>query len=313
MGWVCLGEAEKIRQAKVKLPILILNYLDQGSIFDALRLKATINAMDEKVLREVDKQAIKMGIVASVQVKFDTGMHRAGCLPEEGIKLIRQIEKYKNIRLQGIFTHLATADEKDLSYTNNQLAIFETIIKALKQLKIFPPLIHAANSAAILRLPHAYYSLVRPGIMTYGLSPSADFSLSFKLKPVLSLKTVIVQIREINKGEAVGYGRQFIAKTKTKIGLLPVGYGDGLRRGPLNFGFVLIQGRKAAILGRVSMDQTSIDLTYIPKAQIGDEVVLIGKQSGESVSADNVAKTIGTINYEVVTALLDRIYRRYLD
>jgi len=149
--------------------------------------------------------------------------------------------------------------------------------------------------------------------MTYGLSPSADFSLSFKLKPVLSLKTVIVQIREINKGEAVGYGRQFIAKTKTKIGLLPVGYGDGFRRGPRNFGFVLIQGRKAAILGRVSMDQTSIDLTYIPKAQIGDEVVLIGKQSGESVSADNVAKTIGTINYEVVTALLDRIYRRYLD
>lgn len=313
LGCVCLAEVEKIRQAKVRLPILILNYLNPGSISAALKLKATINVMDKDVLQEVDRKARKLGIVAFIHVKFDTGMHRAGCLPEEGIDLIRKIENFRNVRLRGVFTHLATADEKDLSHTNNQLAIFERIIKSLLQLKIHPPLIHAANSAVTLRLPHAYYSMVRPGIITYGLAPSADFTLPFKPKTVLSLKTVIVQIREIDKGEAVGYGRQFIASKKTRVGLLPVGYGDGFRRGPCNFGFVLVNGQKSTILGRVSMDQTSIDLSRIPKAQIGDEVVLIGKQGTESVSVDDVAKTIGTINYEVVTALLERVYRRYLD
>lgn len=312
LGCVCLAELERIRLAKVKLPVLILNYLDPGGITEALELKATINVMDEDVLQAVDRLSKKSGIVTPVHVKFDTGMHRAGCLPESGIKLIKKIEKYRNVKLEGIFTHLATSDEKDLKYTLDQLALFERIIKKLSEYGIKPPLIHTANSAASLRLPQSHYSIVRPGIITYGLPPSHDFQLPFTPKAVLSLKTIVVQIREVCKGEAVGYGRQFVASKKTRIGLLPVGYGDGFRRGPKNPGFVLVNGKKVPILGRVSMDQISIDLTYV-RARLGDEAVLIGEQESQSITVDDVARNIKTINYEVVTGIMDRVYRRYFN
>lgn len=312
LGVVCLGEAEKIRLAGIKLPVLILNYLDPDGLKTALELNLTINVMDKAVLQKLDVLARKMGKKAAIHVKIDSGMHRAGITPDKTIPFISQVENYKNIYLEGIFTHLATADEKNLEYTYQQLSVFENIIKKLQDKNINPPLIHAANSAATLRLKNAHYKMVRPGIILYGLPPSEEFRLPFNPDPVLTLKTIIIQIREIQKGEAVGYGRKFIAGKTTRVGLLPVGYADGFRRAPQNWQYVLVHGKKAPLLGRVSMDQSSIDVTNIPDVKVGDEVVLIGKQGNINLTSQIVGSNIGTINYEVITSISERVERIYI-
>lgn len=311
IGIVCLYEAEELREAGIKLPILILNYIDPKQAEKAIDLGCTLNIMDEEVLKAVDKYARKKGKRVKIHVKIDSGMHRAGMVPEDALKFIPKIENYKNIVLEGIFTHLATSDEKDLNLTRKQLSIFRKLLKSLKVKGIRPPLIHAANSGATLRLPKSYFDMVRPGIISYGLVPSCDFTLPFKPKPILSWKTIIAQIRDIGKGETVGYGRTFKASKKTLVGLIPVGYGDGLRRALSNRWHVLVKGQKAPILGRISMDQTSIDVTQIPRIKVGDEVVIIGKQGKEKITADKMAAKQGTINYEVVTSLAARVSRIY--
>ncbi len=313
LGVVCLYEGRLVKDAGVRLPTLVLNYIDAEGAKGALDSDLTLNVMDEEVLRTLDKYARKKGKRAKIHVKVDSGMHRAGLLPDDALKFIPKIENYKNVFLEGIFTHFATSDEKDLSNTFEQLKVFNKCLNILHDKKINPPIIHAANSGATLRIPDSYFNMVRPGIISYGLPPSGDFKLPFNPRPVLQLKSKIVQIRRIGRGETVGYGRAYKADRETLVGLIPIGYGDGYRRGPVNSGFVLIKNSKAKILGRVSMDQTSIDLTEIPKAKIGDEVIIISKIEGSGVSASEIAQRWGTINYEVVSSLASRVSRVYLE
>lgn len=308
LGVACMYEAQELRQAGVKLPILILGYTDPKSVKEAFGLNITLNVMDELVLKELDKQARKKAVKAKIHLKIDTGMHRLGLLPEEALKFISVLESYQNIELEGIFTHFASADEKDLSFTKEQLKTFQNFINKLPSR---PSLIHAANSAATLRFPSSYFSMVRTGKILYGPLPAGSFEIPFISKPILSLKTQVVQIRFISKGETVGYGRTFKAKKDTLVAAIPVGYADGFRRAPKNFGYVLIGGQKAPLLGRVSMDQSSINITNIPEVKVGDEVVIIGKQGKEEITVEEVAKRLGTINYEVVTALSNRVTRIY--
>lgn len=310
MGVVCLYEGRLLREAGVKTPILILNYIDPAGVRQALNLGLTVNVMDEEVLQSLNTYARKTGRKAKIHIKIDSGMHRAGILPEEAVKFIPKVENYKNILLEGIFTHFATSDEKDLGFTREQLGRFNKVIKSIKLPENI--IIHAANSGATLRLKESYFNMVRPGVITYGLAPSNDFRIPFRRKPILSLKTRIVQIRRIGKGETVGYGRKFTAEKETVVGLLPVGYGDGYRRGPNNSGIVLISGKEAKILGRVSMDQTSIDLTGHQKAKAGDEVILISNDLESNVCAEKIAERWGTINYEVTTSLAGRVSRVYI-
>ncbi len=313
LGVVCLYEGRLVRDAGVKLPILVLNYIDAEGAKGAMELDLTLNVMDEEVLRTLDKYARKKGKRAKIHVKVDSGMHRAGLMMGDAITFIPKIENYKNVFLEGIFTHFATSDEKDLSNTIEQLIVFKKCLNILHDKKINPPIIHAANSGATLRMPESYFNMVWPGIISYGLPPSSDFKLPFIPRPILQLKSKIVQIRRIGRGETVGYGRTYKAERETLVGLIPIGYGDGYRRGPVNSGFVLVKNRKAKILGRVSMDQTSIDLTEIPKTKIGDEVLIISKIEGSGVSASEIAQRWGTINYEVVSSLASRVSRIYLN
>ena len=210
-----------------------------------------------------------------------------------------------------MFTHFATSDEKNLSFTYSQLKTFNTLLSALAKNGVRVPIVHAANSAATLRVPSAHYDLVRPGVILYGLAPSGDFPLPFIPKPVMALKTKIVQLRQIAKGETVGYGRTFTAVKPTRVASLTVGYADGFRRAPNNWGSVLVNGQFAPLIGRVSMDQSSIDVTAIRAARVGDEVVLIGIQGKHLLTAELVAKTLGTINYEVTSAIASRVSRVY--
>lgn len=312
-GVVCLYEAKVLRENSISKPILILNYTDPDAVAYTVDHNITLNVMDEQVLKVVDRYARKKKKIVRVHVKIDSGMHRLGLAPEQALRFVPKIEQYKNIALEGIFTHFATSDEKNLDFAYTQLTQFQKVLGQLVQKGIRPPLIHAANSAATMRIPQSHFDMVRPGIASYGLSPSSDFRLPLKLKPVLSLKTKIVQIRKITKGESVGYGRGFIATRDTLVASLPIGYADGFRRAPANFGSVMVKGLKVPILGRVSMDQSSVDVTGVPNILVGDEVVIIGKQGNTEISAESVARQIGTINYEVVAALAERVFRIYIN
>lgn len=316
LGVVCLYEARELRRANIKTPILILNYTDPKSVREALKLKLTLTVMDKVVLKTIDIEARKLSQKAKIHIKADTGMHRGGAMPEEALKLVKSAENYKNVYLEGIFTHFATSDEKDLSFAEKQLEVFNKLLRPClptdRSLKKRPPLIHAANSAATLRLPSAYFDMVRPGIIMYGLPPSHDFKLPFAPRPVMSLKAVIAQIKRLKTGETVGYGRTWKAKRETLMALLPIGYADGYSRALSNCWHVLINGKKASIIGRISMDQTVADITGIPKVKAGDQAVIMGKQGKEEITATDIAKQIGTINYEVVAKIASRVSRIYL-
>lgn len=212
IGIVCLFEARLLREAGIKIPILIMNYSDPDTFQKAMNLDISLNIMDEQSLKFLDKIARSQKKVAKVHVKVDTGMHRLGLSPEEAFKFISRIENYKNIFLEGVFSHFATADESNLEFTNQQLNIFNTLINQLLKKKINPPLLHIANSAATLRLQNSHLGMVRPGTILYGSPPSLNFKPPFTPKPILTLKTQIVQIRRIHSGETVSYGRNFQSK-----------------------------------------------------------------------------------------------------
>jgi alanine racemase len=309
LGVVCLREAREIRQAGIKTPILILNYIDGKGVFEAVRLKCTVTVMDRDILHEVGQIGKRLRRRVPIHIKIDTGMHRAGVLPGDVNDFITYVLRERYVTLEGIFTHFATSDETDLAFSQKQLDAFTTIVDQVKKRVSAPLIIHAANSGATLRLPPSHFDMVRPGIILYGLAPSQDFELPIPLKPVMALKTIVVQIRTIGKGETVGYGRTFTASGDVRVALLPIGYADGYRRSLGNVGYVLIRGKRAKILGRVSMDQTSVDVTNIPDVSIGDEVVLIGSQDTETISAEEVGEWIGTINYEVVSTIMARVPR----
>jgi alanine racemase len=190
-----------------------------------------------------------------------------------------------------------------------QLERFQNVLQVIEAEGLRPPLIHAANSAATISLPEARFDMVRPGIALYGLEPSPDVQLPAGFQPALAFKTQVAQVKLIPAGEGISYGCTFVTERPTWIAVLPVGYADGFRRAPANWGSVLIQGQEAPLLGRVCMDQSMVDITHIPGVRVGDEVVLIGQQGTAALSAETVAQRLGTINYEVVAEILARVPR----
>lgn len=317
IGVVSLGELKSIRRAGNAAPVLLLNYIDPDSMDEAVDLDGTITVMDEQAVSALQMAAASKDKVIRVHIKIDTGMHRAGCEPGNICNIAQKVLASKNLVLEGIFTHFAESEALDTTFTLLQLSTFERCIEQLKALGINPALIHCANSAATIALPQTHFSMVRPGIITYGLNPFEPTHPKHKyiaenFKQVLSLKTQIIYIRDIAPGETVGYNRRWKAEHKSKIALLPVGYGDGFRRTPHNAGRVLVGGKYAPTIGTVAMDQTVIDITNIKGLSVGDEAVLLGSQKGSAITADDIAKAYQTINYEVVTSLADRISRIYV-
>jgi len=213
-------------------------------------------------------------------------MGRLGLMPGDVLSFVQDISRLPRVCVDGLFTHMSSADEADLGYAEWQLSRFEQVLTMLREHHCLPAHVHAANSAAMLRLPEARYNMVRLGIAMYGLNPSPEAPCPADFRPALAFKCQIAQVKRI-----------------------PVGYADGFRRGPANWGEVLVHGRRVPIVGRVCMDQTMIDVTDVPAVRQGDEVVLIGKQGDETITIDEVARNLGTINYEVVSAILARVPR----
>jgi Alr-MurF fusion protein len=312
LGVATVSEAEPLRRAGVDAPILVFGYVAPWQAREAVRmnLRATVYASD--LARALAQAATDLGDQMRVHIKVDTGMARLGLRAEDVDGIVRfcdEVQSLPGLIFEGIFTHFATADSLDQTYALRQLDRFERVLAALDARGMRPPIVHAANSAAVLTLPQARYDMVRPGIAIYGIAPSDDVPLPEGFRPALAFKTQVAQVKDIPAGEGVSYGATYVTTAPTRIAVLPVGYADGFRRAPANWGEVLVRGQRAPLIGRVCMDQSMIDVTHIPGVRQGDEVVLIGRQGDDELTADEVARRLGTIAYEVTAELLARVPR----
>ncbi len=312
LGVATVSEAEPLRRAGLDVPILVFGYIAPWQAREAVRmnLRATLFAPD--LARALSQAATDLNGQIPVHVKVDTGMARLGLRAEDVDGIVRfcdEVRSLPGLIFEGIFTHFATADAADQTYAMRQLDRFEQVLAALDAHGLRPPIVHAANSAAALALPQSRYDMVRPGIAIYGLSPSDEMRLPEGFHPSLAFKTQVAQVKDVPAGEGVSYGATYTTTAPTRIAVLPVGYADGFRRAPANWGEVLVRGARAPLVGRVCMDQCMIDVTHIPGVRQGDEVVLIGRQGEDELTADEVARNLGTIAYEVTSELLARVPR----
>jgi alanine racemase len=312
LGVATLSEVVPLREAGITAPILVFGYMPLWQMREAIRLETTVTLYSQESAQELSQAAQDLGKKVKVHLKVDTGMARLGVRyeqEEEIVALARMINTLPGLAFEGAYTHFAQADTTDRTYSHWQLTRFQYIIEQLEKLELRPPIVHAANSAAILSMPKAHYDMVRPGVAIYGLHPSPDVTLPENFRPALSFKTQVSQVKWLPAGEGISYGSTYITSQPIQVATLPVGYADGFRRAPRNWGSVLVHGQEAPILGRVCMDQCMIDVTHIPHVRSGDEVVLIGYQGDATLSAEEVAARLGTINYEVVSEILARVPR----
>jgi alanine racemase len=310
-GVACLSEAVTLREAGVRAPLLILGHVPAWQARDVVRhsLTATVYSLD--LARHLSRAAEAAGArPVPVHVKVDTGMSRLGLFPDEVPSFIDEITSLPGIEVEGIFTHFATADAgPDDPFATLQLRRFRSLLDRLTGAGHRFRYIHAANSAGLLNGFNDGCNLVRCGILAYGLDPSETTRCPSEFRPVLSFRTRIAQVKWLPAGACVSYGCSFVTERRSLIAVIPVGYGDGFRRSPNGWGEVLVRGRRAPVVGNVCMDMAMLDVTDVPGVREGDEVVLIGTQGEERISAGEVARRLGTINYEVVTQILPRVPR----
>ena len=309
LGVACLEEGLVLRRAGIGEPILVLGYTPAWQARRAVLNDIIATVFDLDTVRAFSRVGGEVGHTARVHVKVDTGMGRLGLLPDQVLPFLRQAAALPNLVIEGLFTHFSVADEADKTYTQWQLDRFKSVLQQVQEADIAIPVVHAANSAAILTLPEARFTMVRLGIALYGLAPSKDTPLPSGFRRALSFKTRIAQVKTFPPGSYVSYGNTYRTQGKETIAVIPVGYADGFRRAPAHWGYVLVRGQRAPIVGRVCMDQTMIDVTHIPDVRQGDEVVLIGRQQTEEITVEQVAERLGTINYEVISEILARVPR----
>ena len=308
-------EAMILRYAGLKKPILILGYTFPYCYEDLIRHDIRPTVFREDTIEELSECARRMGKNAKVHVKVDTGMTRIGIRPDgNGIAFVDKILHTDGIELEGMFTHFAKADEADKSFAKEQIRQITTFMSEVEEKFGFHiPVKHCSNSAGIVELPEANMDVVRAGITLYGLWPSSEVSKDIvDLRPVLSLKSHLVYVKEVEAGTPISYGGAYVTHTKMRVATIPVGYGDGYPRGLSNKGYVLIRGRKAPILGRVCMDQFMVSVDDIPDAAEGDEVTLIGTDGTYQITMEELGELSGRFNYEFACGLGKRIPRVYL-
>lgn len=308
---VSVEEGIALRQAGINAPIVVLGPLFQEQIADLLAHQLTPVVSDPSLLQPLARAAASLSSPYPIHLKVDTGMGRLGLTPDELSALIAARSFPRSLQLEGLMTHLADTDGPSGEATDRQLTQFDRAIRTVADGGYRIPLIHAANSGGAVRFPRARYSLVRPGIMLYGYHTLPPSVPAPDLRPVLSLRTSVAQLRTLQAGRSVSYNGTFTAKRSTRIAVLPIGYADGFSRRLSNRGMVLVQGRRAPIVGLVCMDMVMADVTAIAEVRVGDEVVVIGQQGGDRITADDIAEWTGTISYEVLCSIGPRIPRLY--
>lgn len=308
-------EAMILRHTGLIKPILVLGYTFPYCYEDMIKYDIRPTVFRQDSIEQLSACACRAGRPVRVHVKVETGMNRLGINPDEsGLRFLERILRAEGIILEGIFTHFARADEADKTATIRQLNLMHDFVETAEQRTGYSiPVKHCSNSAGIVELPEANMDVVRAGITLYGLWPSEEVSRDIiSLQPVLSLKSRIVSIKEVEEGTPVSYGGIYVTPHKMRIATIPVGYGDGYPRSLSGKGYVLIRGRKAPVLGRICMDQFMVGLENIPDAVEGDEVTLIGEEQGEKITMEELGDLSGRFNYELACDLGKRIPRVYL-
>ena len=313
-GATCLGvalpeEAEPLRKAGIDVPILVLGLIQPGEAYKiaALALEQTVCSLE--LAEALDQTARSASIKTNIHIKVDTGMGRIGVLPRDALAFARRINRFKNLNLKGIFSHFSCADEKDDTFSQEQIRIFDELIREIEASGIHIPQKHLANSAGVLAHPTSYYDLVRPGIMMYGLYPSSEIATKHTLNPGHDFENQNF-VHKTGAGRYTGkLWKDILHQKETLVATLPVGYADGYNRLLSNKGFAFIHGKRAPLIGRVCMDMCMCDVTHLEDINPGDEAVLFG----EAPTIDELAARLGTINYEVVCAVGKRVPRIYVN
>lgn len=305
-------EGVELREAGLNIPILILGTLDPDSLSEVVRYDMDQAVYTAEQLRLIDKEATAQHKKARVQIKIDTGMCRIGVAPGDCEVLAKAILKCKNVEITGAFSHFATADEEDKTFSHKQFTQFKKAVRLLEKAGVKIPLKHICNSAGGEELPEYRLDMVRQGITLYGLLPGDYRDEYAYLQPAMRIYTKIVYVKEVPKGATIGYGRTFTAPKKMKVATVPVGYADGYPRSLSNKGYMMVRDCKVPVIGRVCMDQLMLDVSSLPDVAVGDEVLVAG---GKDLPMEQIAQWANTVNYEIICGInskrVSRIYKGF--
>lgn len=308
LGVAFLEEGIFLRENGIKAPILVLGAINRDQIKDFIKYDLELAVPSIEKAEAIDLVAASMKKSAVVHLKVDTGMERIGVHSYNAENFFERVYSLKNLKIKGLFSHFATADS-DLNFAKEQLKRFQSLIDLLDTKFSVPPLLHLANSAAIINLPESHLNLVRPGIMLYGYNPTPK---KLDLKPVMYLKSKVAYFKVVPSGTGISYNHTFKTTKRTRIVTIPIGYGDGYFRLLSNKGEVVIRGKKYPVVGNVCMDQIMVNLGATGEAYNGDDVLLFGEMDGVTITLESLCEKIGTIPYELLCAINSRVPRIYL-
>lgn len=311
-GVATVEEGIELRRAGIQQPILVVAgfYLDQLPLYRKLNLTPVLHEAESLIA--LDRRLRHSRGKLPIEIEVDTGVGRIGFPVHSIDSWLPVVANLKSIKVKGLFSHFSQAEIIGEKYTAKQIKDYRETLKRFAAAGIIPANTHMAKSAALLTEPTARFQMVRPGLILYGVYPASALKRKIALKPVLSWKTRIIQLKKVPRGTSVGYGRTFITKRESLIATLPVGYADGYQRLFSNRAAVLVHGKRAPVVGRVSMDLTTIDVTDIRNVRQGDEIVLLGQQGNAEISADEIAAWANTISYEIFTSIGARVPRIHI-
>ncbi len=313
LGVATVKEAVELREAGIDAPILVLVQPTEDVLQAAVEYDLRLSISDVAIAERVGELARRANRIVPIHCKIDTGMGRQGFPVDIAVAEMLRLTRISHIDIEGVSTHFPIADNARDAYTANQVRQFRHVLRQLEKEGIPYEMAHAANSAAVVNHSSAVFDIARPGLMTYGVWPTDSPPAESPLTPVLRWETQVVLVKDIAKGETIGYGRTFTAGDTIRVALLPIGYADGYKHSLSNRASVLIRGKRCAVRGRISMDQCVVEVTYVPGVAVGDVATLIGSDGKESVTAEELAERAGTIPYEILTGISPRVDREYVD
>ena len=308
-----LEEGLELRKAGCEVPILIMMGITSDEVSAVVEHELTPALFQLDIAEKLSRISVEQGKVTPLHVKVDTGMTRLGIWSEDVPNFLKHLLPLKGIQLEGIFSHLAVADQPGEPFTDQQIRRLQEAVEECRRIGVFRGTVHVANSGALLGNKGLYLGMARPGILLYGSPPAEGWAAAASFKPVMTFKSRVIQIRTVPPDTSVSYGRTYMTQERCTIATIPVGYDDGYSRLLSNNGQVLIHGRRVPVVGRVCMNLTMVDVTGVEGVAVGDEVVLLGAQGKERITAEEIAARIGTINYEVYCTLGKSNRRVYID
>ena len=308
-------EAIELREAGVRQPILCLGGFWPGQEQACIQHNLVPVVYRADMIEALDRAARDARLIVDAHLKIDTGMGRQGVRYDRALEFVESIRDYRNVRIDGLMTHFASADDPHQEcFTQDQLARFREVVRVLRERGLNPTYEDCANSAATSAYPQSWGNMVRPGGVLYGLwrdiLPPLDEPL--KLRPVMSLHSRVMLLKWVQRGETLGYGCTFEASRDTLVATLPIGYNDGYARALSNRGRVIVRGKYASVVGRISMDLTLVDVTDVPGVRLNDRVTLLGEEGGLTIPTEDIAKTVGTLSYEITCGISQRVPRFYM-